>query len=238
VVYEEKKSSVYTALISVLVVLWFSNLATGPVHAVPFNGTGGFSLSTTTLDFESFSVGTAQPSNADLSISAELPSAPGVQPSSVFVRSQGFTQIAGIFEGQYYGFDGANYYIQFNGVVQEFGMGIFDPNFAGNVLIAYDAFGNELERVTSDTDPEFPTGIAGGSFSTFVGFSRATADINRIELLSVSNDVLGIDTLTYSSLESTPSVSEPGSAILFLGNLIGLQFIRRRNRPLIKSLRA
>ncbi|NKB19988.1 MAG: PEP-CTERM sorting domain-containing protein [Alphaproteobacteria bacterium] len=231
-----KKSLACLALIGIFIALLFSKLTSA--YAVPFNGTGGFSLPTTIIDFESFAQGTAQPSNTDLSISAEFPGAPaGSQASGVVVRSQGFTQFPNIFEGQYYGFAAANYFIQFNGTVQEFGMGVFDPNFTGNVLVAYDILGNELERVTSDVDPEFPTGSPGGNFSTFVGFSRATADINRIELLVSGNDVLGIDTVTYSPLQAASSVPEPTTGIVFLSSLIGFQYVRRRNRAAIKSSR-
>jgi hypothetical protein len=115
-------------------------------------------------------------------------------------------------------------------------MGIFDPNFTGNILIAYDAFGNELERVTSSTDPEYTTGSPGDIFSTFVGFSRTSADINRIELLSASADVLGIDNVSYTALEEAPNIPEPSTGLVFISSLIGFQYFRRKNRARVKSL--
>lgn len=212
-----------------------------PAFAVPFNGLGNFTEAVTVIDFESFSLGTSQPSTTDVTFRADFPAFPGVQNPNVMVRQAadlGFTQYAGIFESQYYGFGEANFIIQFDGVVKEFGMGIFDPNFAGNVMIAYDAFGNELERVTTGTDPEFPTGAVGGVFSTFVGFTRASADINRIELHSAPADVLGIDNVTYTALEEAPNIPEPATGLVFMGSLIGFQYFRRKNRALARSLRS
>jgi hypothetical protein len=203
--------------------------------AIPFSGTGGFTQATTVIDFENFAIGTQSVATADATIHAEFQGFPYPEftPSDVHVRSQGFAQHTGIFEGQFYGFNAVDYVIEFNGLVQEFGVGIFDPNFAGNVLIAYDVFGNELERVTSGEDAEFQTGQIGGSFSTFVGFTRGFADIKSIRLLRAEGDVLEIDTVTFSAV--TPAtvgddIPEPGTSVIFLGSLLGLSLIRRRLR--------
>lgn len=73
--------------------------------------------------------------------------------------------------------------INFNGLtVSEFGMGVFDLNYTGNTLTAYDINNNIIENITSNVDPEFPVGIPGGTFSTFLGFSRITNDIAWAEL--------------------------------------------------------
>jgi hypothetical protein len=226
------------ALLGVFIALFLGNIA-APAFAVPFNGLGNFSKAVTIIDFESFTLGTSQPSTTDVSFRADFPSLPGVQNPNVMVRQAsdlGFTEFTGIFESQYYGFGEASFVLQFDGVVKEFGMGIFDPNFTGNILIAYDAFGNELERVTSSTDPEYTTGSPGDIFSTFVGFSRTSADINRIELLSASADVLGIDNVSYTALEEAPNIPEPSTGLVFISSLIGFQYFRRKNRARVKSL--
>jgi len=88
-----------------------------------------------------------------------------------------------------------------------------------------------LERVTSGTDAEFQTGPIGGSFSTFVGFTRDAADIKTIRLSHASADVLGIDNVTYSALVPATvndDVPEPGTGLIFLGSLLGLGLLKRR----------
>ena len=204
-----------------------------PSIAVPFAGTGGFTQSTTVIDFEGFALGTQTPTTADVTIHAEFDGFPYPEfvPGNVVVRPEGFTQHAGIFEGQYYGHDTVNFVIEFNGLVQEFGVGIFDPNFAGNALVAYDIFGNELERVTTGVDAEFQTGPIGATFSTFVGFTRDTADIKSVRLLRAEGDLLGIDNVTYSALipaTVNDNVPEPGTGLVFLGSLLGLSLLRRK----------
>ncbi|MGB0574763.1 MAG: PEP-CTERM sorting domain-containing protein [Alphaproteobacteria bacterium] len=226
-------SRVNRRFLGLLTAILIAGFGISSATAVPLNGIGSFSQPTTVIDFENFTVGDQTPTTADATIHAEFQGFPypDFTPSDVYVRSQGFVQHAGIFEGQYYGFNAVDYVIEFNGLVQEFGVGIFDPNFAGNVLIAYDVFGNELERVTSGTDAEFQTGPIGGSFSTFVGFTRDTADIKTIRLSHASADVLGIDNVTYSALVPATvndDVPEPGTGLIFLGSLLGLGLLKRR----------
>ena len=96
-------------------------------------------------------------------------------------------------------------------------MGIFDPNFTGNILRALDSGGNVLEQLISNTDPEFPVGTPGATFSTFVGFVRGQTDIQRIELSHVTGDWLAIDNVTYSSV-----VPIPAAVWLFATGLLSL----------------
>ncbi|NLE06141.1 MAG: PEP-CTERM sorting domain-containing protein [Crenarchaeota archaeon] len=139
------------------------------------------------------------------------------------IQPQGWTQHPGIFEGQYFGLGKGDrgFIIDFNGVtVSEFGMGIFDPNYTGNTLTAYDINNNVLETITSNVDPEFPVGPPGGSFSTFVGFTRATNDIARLELRHVTGDWLGIDNVTFN--RQTSSVPEPSTMWLLSIGMVGV----------------
>jgi hypothetical protein len=229
-------SKVTPRILGFFAVFLIAGFGIASAEAVPFSGTSGFTQPTTIIDFDSFTVGNQTPTTADATIHAEFQgfAYPEFTPLDVHVRSQGFVQHAGIFEGQYYGFNAVDYVIEFNGLVQEFGIGIFDPNFAGNALIAYDVFGNELERVTTGTDAEFQTGPIGGSFSTFLGFTRDTADIKSIRLSRAEGDVLGIDSVTYSALapltEGDDSIPEPETSLIFLGSLLGLGLIRRKHR--------
>jgi len=230
---DDRMVNLRSALIGIISAIFIAGYTFTPAKAVPFAGTGGFTQPTTTIDFESFSVGEQTPSTAEVTIHAEFQGFPYPEftPADVYVRPQGFVQHSGIFEGQYYGYNAVDFVIEFNGLVKEFGVGIFDPNFVGNALIAYDAFGNELERVTSGTDAEFQTGPIGGSFSTFVGFTRENTDIKSIRLTNAPGDVLGIDNVTYSGFVTTEPdspIPEPGTALIFLGSLLSMRYLRQR----------
>lgn len=219
--------------LSLLAAFFAACFSVSPSNAIPFAGTGGFTQPTTIIDFESFALGTQTPTTADVTIHAEFEGFPYSEfvPGNVVVRPEGFTQHAGIFEGQYYGHDTVNYVIEFNGLVQEFGAGIFDPNFIGNAVVAYDIFGNKLERVTSGVDAEFQNGPIGATFSTFVGFTRDTADIKSVRLLRAVGELLGIDNVTYSALipaTVSTDIPEPGTSLIFLGSLLGLTLLRRK----------
>src|SRR6056297_1949204 len=90
------------------------------------------------------------------------------------VRAQGFTQYPGIFEGQYFGQSAVTVTITFATDMQAVGFGLFDPNFSGTKVEAFDRSGTLLESVFP------PTGPTGGGFSTFTGVQRATAEIASI----------------------------------------------------------
>lgn len=192
------------------------------VSATLTTSPGALNPAATIIDFEAFTVGTPGPITDGF---ATMTSS-----GSAIIKAQEFTQIPGIFEGQYFGFGAFNYFIDFANPVSEFGFGIFDVNFVGNEVRVLDTGNAVLEMVTSGID--FPVGPSGGGFSTFVGFTRAANDISRIELLFVKNplgdDFLGIDTVTY--FQDTSAVPEPTTVALLGIGLAGLAgtAVRRR----------
>ncbi len=171
--------------------------------------------------FESYSVGTATPLTFGIAtLSTNFPAS---------VKAQQYTQHPGIYEGKYVGSSfgiGENFFIDFSTPVSQFGMGILDVNYDGNVFRALDANNNVLESVvSSSTNPDFLTGPTGGSYSLFIGFKRPTNDISRIELLPISLDFMAIDTVTYYA----KAIPEP-SAALFCLTALGLYVATRRRR--------
>jgi hypothetical protein len=199
-----------TLFISVVVAGLALSITT-EIQAASINSPGALNPGATVIDFESFGVGTPQPiTSGGLTITSS---------GGAVVLAQAFTQFPGIFEGRYFGQGNFNYFIDFAQPVAQFGMGIFDPNFNGNVLRALDASNQVLESVTSSS-AAFPTGPTGGSFSTFVGFVRPSNDIKRIELLGAPGDLLGIDTVTSFAIPQP--IPEPSSLILLLVGIIGI----------------
>lgn len=217
---------------SLCTILLFGTLA-GASHAAPVGAPGDLSPGNNVITFEEFALGTIGPITYQpvpnpypvnsVTISSNIPGAAKVSPSQ-------FAQFAGIFEGQYFGRGLLSYSIDFNGrVVSEFGMGVFDPNLTGNVVRAIGFNGNVLETLVSGIDPEFSVGPAGGLHSTFVGFTRAVADIARIELIGVPGDVLAIDTVTFSNTQiSEFDVPEPATGLALLGGLVAMGLWRRQ----------
>jgi hypothetical protein len=110
--------------------------------------------------------------------------------------------------------------ITFGTEVSQVGFGIFDTNFLGDVINAYDGAGNLLESTTPDA--LFPPG---GSGADYVGFVRGSADIKRIEIIAgVSGgtlDALWIDNLRFS-------VPLPGTLSLALAGLLAAAGLSRR----------
>lgn len=115
-----------------------------------------------------------------------------------------------------------NFTITFAAPVAQVGFGLWDPNFPGNLILAYDSAGNLLE--TTAPDALFAPGQGGADY---LGFVRGTADIRRIEIVaSVQNgvlDALWIDNLSYSA----NPVPEPGSLLLLGSGLLGVAGLRR-----------
>lgn len=216
-----------------LVLLVGATLSSGPVIASPITSPAGLNPAKTVIDFEAYTLGTLGPiSNSGATISSSI--------SAAVASSLGYTQYPGIVTGNIFGFNAnVSFFIDFAQPVSEFGMGVFDVNFPGtypgygtvtvfNTLRALDAGNNVLESINSGT-ADFPVGPPGGTFSTFVGFARASNDIKRIELIGAAGDLLGIDNVSfYRSLNG--SVPEPGTLALLAAALIGLASYRR-TRP-------
>jgi hypothetical protein len=177
----------------------------------------------TLIDFSSFPVGTLEPIvSGNVTITTSSPT-----PFPIRAPLANQLQHPGIFSGHYLGHGPANYLIDFNTPVSQLGLGVHDPNFAGNQLLAYDSAGNLLEGVSS-----ILTGPVGGSFSTFLGFVRPTADIAYVELRNAPGDWLGIDNVMYFAGGGTGAVPEPSSLALLgvIGAGLGLVLWQRRGK--------
>jgi len=118
------------------------------------------------------------------------------------------------------------YTITFAADVAQVGFGLWDPNFAGNLVKAFDAAGNLLE--TTSPDAVFSPGQGGADY---LGFVRTTADIRRLELTAgfggangTTLDALWVDNLSFSS----NPVSAPGTLALALAALASAGALRRR----------
>lgn len=150
------------------------------------------------VDFESFALGTIGPIvSSGMAISAMPAGAP-------VASSLGYTQYSGIVSGNIFGFNAdVSFSIVFDKPVATFGMGVFDTNFVGNRLSAFDVNGNVLDYTDSGT-PDFPVGPTGGSWSTYIGFTYGTPLIKRIELVGAPGDLLGIDNIGYLPPASVP----------------------------------
>ncbi len=146
----------------------------------------------TIVDFESYALGTTGPIvTSGMAISATPANTP-VASSLAYA-----TQYPGIVTGNVFGLsDNIVFQILFDKPVATFGMGVFDPNFAGNVLTAYDVNGNVLETTTSNTI-NFPVGAPGGQWSTYVGFTYNAHVIKKITLAGINSDLLSIDNVAY-----------------------------------------
>lgn len=206
-----------------------------PSSAIVINDPSSLNPAAVMIDFESIPVGTAEPIVVGgVTISTFNRESTNAPREVAPLRG---VQHPGVFEGSYFGPGRQDYLIEFDTPVAQFGMGVHDPNFNGNALLAFDALGNLLEFALSAAgDPNFPTGPTGGSHSAFVGFVRPTADIARVELLHVfsladgKSDLLAIDTVTFFPAGGTGAIPEPGSVVLLgIGcSALGLAGYRRR----------
>jgi len=170
----------------------------GPAAAVepgPITSIGDMPPDHVLIDFESFAEGTPEPiTDQDVTISTTW--------GNLTVNTVGFTQHPGIYQGKSFGWKSyATFNIVFDTPVQEFGMGIFDPNYdcgtGGptqycNVIRIYDENNNLLETFTGIIN-----GGTGGSHSSFVGFVREQDDIARVEYQAGTGDWQAIDMIRF-----------------------------------------
>jgi hypothetical protein len=117
--------------------------------------------------------------------------------------------------------------ITFVNAVSEFLVGWGDPNFRGNVLLAYNAQGALLETAVVETGP------VGGVHAAWVGFQRTTADIVRIvvqpDQSRPSGDDYVIDNVYYTVQRPVP---EPSTIVLLATASCGLALGHwRKRRP-------
>lgn len=215
---------------------WMTGLAAGLIGAtaalaVPVTSPSDLNAARTTIDFESYALGTVGPlaqSGATIS---------GSPAGSVAIASSlAYPQYPGVVTGKIFGFtSNVSFFVDFAQPVAEFGMGVFDPNFPGtwpgygtvtsvNTLRAYDAANVLLGETLSGTG-NFPVGAPGGGWSTFVGFQFATDQIARIELVGAPGDLLGIDNVSFYRVSAVP---EPGSLTLLAVGLAGIVGFGRR----------
>ncbi len=115
--------------------------------------------------------------------------------------------------------------IQFSNPVSEVLVGWGDPNLSGNRLQAFDAAGNLIEEAT----PQL--GSPGGTFATWIGFRRASADIAKVIVLPdqslPTGDDYALDNIYYNS----NVVPEPASLIVWsLLGVVGAGVAWRRSR--------
>ncbi len=191
----------------------------GAAQAATINTPGTFAPTQAIVDFEDTAAATFGPLTfGDLTISAAA--------SGQRVNRQGFTQFPDIFEGQYFGFAATTFTLAFAVDVSDVGFGLFDPNVQGTRIDAFDRAGNLLETLMP------PLGPTGGVFSTYVGFSRATGDIARVQAVAAGNDILGVDTIAWRTAAAAPPspIPVPASLPLLLAGIGGLGWVARRRR--------
>jgi len=207
----------------------------GSTSAAVVGDPSGLSASSVVIDFESLPVGTSEPIIIGGVTISTFDREGTNDPREI--AAQRSTQYPGIFEGQFFGMGRHDFRIEFATPVSQAGLGVFDPNYDGNALLAFDAMGDLIDiAVSAAGDPNFPTGPVGGSHSTFVGFVRPTADIARIELWNIFNpaegktDLLGIDSIRYFAGGGTVVIPEPGSIVLLAIGCLGLGAVWHRQR--------
>ncbi|MBY8977381.1 FG-GAP repeat protein [Rhodobacteraceae bacterium NNCM2] len=179
------------------VVIDFGNSFLDVDVPISLGGVSGF------LSFEEFAVGTLGPVGDGF---VTVDSVSGNQA----VRAQGFTQIPGVFEGQYFGFASTPFTIEFEAPVNFVSFGLFDPNLVGGLVTAFDDDGGIIEQLTFGD--EIPVGPAGGSTSALVTFDQP--GISQIVIEPLAGDIVGIDELSYSGDGGTLTGEVSGTALI------------------------
>jgi hypothetical protein len=202
------------------------SLCAGSTSAAVIGSPSALHPASTLIDFNALPVGTVEPvisSGATITTFA-FDHGPN-PPQTVKAPKPHQVQYPGIFTGNYFAPGAHHFRIEFDSPVSQVGLGVHDPNFAGNELFALDSAGNLLEKISS-----IPTGPVGGVFSTFVGFVRPSADIASVELHNAQGDLLGIDNVMFFSSGGTGAIPEPTSLALagVLGGGLALFAWRKR----------
>ncbi len=217
------------------VVLLVGCASSVPAHAEHIVDPNALHPNAVTTNFESIAPGTPVPIYDGFMLITTSP----LSAVTVLAHRPGDVQVSRVFEGNFVGHNEVDWLISFDAPVSQFGMGIFDPNYAGNVLRALDASGNILEEVISGST-EFPISGSANTLAVYLGFIRPTNDISRIELIHAhpngqyTGDHLSIDNVAYYV---TPSnvVPCPNSAVCLVGVGVmvfgGRWLTQRRRRP-------
>lgn len=115
-----------------------------------------------------------------------------------------------------------NFLIDFSVDVSDVGFGLFDPNFSTTIVRAFDRGGDLLEALNP------PTGPIGGTFSTYVGFSRTQGDIAQV-VVEQFGDLLGVDNISWRVADIAP-VPLPAAGWLMVAAFAGLAGLKRGRR--------
>ncbi|MEM1275813.1 MAG: tandem-95 repeat protein, partial [Pseudomonadota bacterium] len=159
------------------------------------------------ITFDEFEAGTGDPiSDGFVTIST--------QADNFTVRNQQFTQFPDVFEGRWLGFGPTLLTLDFADPVSLVSFGLFDPNFLGTTVQAFDGSGNLLQTLT--VGQEIPAGSPGGTFSTTVVLAESSDLIASVVIDSTgSADPIGIDTVFYQTGTGFTNTIAVGPTVTF-----------------------
>jgi hypothetical protein len=140
------------------------------------------------IDFESFPLGAKCPlADGFATITCE-------RPAHIRLPEQTWRQIPKMFNGQLLGYSRSSYTIVFERPVREFGIGLFDVNFGGVKVQAFDKDRRGIRQAVSKLD--FPVGPSDGTTVAFIGFKQAEPEISMIKI--TSDEKFAIDNIYYA----------------------------------------